>query len=297
MNKLPGYLNSNQSEKQDINSEFRNLITKIKTEGYESAPRDQKVKEVYMYTMPLDPTRVLLDFKTRPFNFKYLAGELAWYLKRERNIEYISKFSSFWSKLTDNRGEINSNYGNLLFGEQLHWCLNALKNDKNTRQAIAFLNRPQFQYQGNKDFVCTMYLNFFIREDTLHMKMTIRSNDMFFGLSYDAPFFSLILQQMRLWLLGTYPKLKLGTYFHYADNIHFYERHFEVADKIEQDVEAVSPNFELKHPLFTLGKTPEDIFFPTYTEMFFEKMEELIANNGSQEDFKAALDIFLVNKK
>lgn len=282
---------------KDINSEFRRLITLIKNDGYTSNPRGQEVKETFNEMLCLDPTKVLLDSKSRRFSYKYFAGELAWYLKRERSIDYISKFSSFWSKLIDTNGEINSNYGNLLFGEQLHWCLNALKNDKNTRQAIAFLNRPQFQYNGNKDFVCTMYLNFFIREDTLHMKMTIRSNDMFFGLSYDAPFFSLILQQMRLWLLGTYPKLKLGTYFHYADNIHFYERHFEIADKIEQDVDAVSSNFELKHPLFTLGKTPADIFFPTYTEMFFTKMEELIANGGTQEDFKSALDIFLVNKK
>ena len=195
MTKIPNYL-SEKEHKQDINHEFQSLISKIKNDGYESAPRGQKVKELYMHTMPLNPTKVLLDFKERPFNWKYLAGELAWYLKKERTVDYISNFSKFWGNLTDEGGEINSNYGDLLFGDQLYWCLNSLRSDKNTRQAIAFLNQPKFQYVGNKDFVCTMYLNFFIREDTLNMKMTIRSNDMFFGLSYDAPFFSIVLQQM-----------------------------------------------------------------------------------------------------
>lgn len=55
--KIPAYLNSKE-ENQDINSEFRNLITKIKTIGFESAPRDQKVKEIYFQTLPLDPTKV-----------------------------------------------------------------------------------------------------------------------------------------------------------------------------------------------------------------------------------------------
>lgn len=291
---IPSYFNSNFSKSQDINFEFRRLISKIKTEGFVSAPRNQNVKEIFMHVMSLDPTKVLLNFKERPFNWKYFAGELAWYLRRNRSIEYISKFSSFWSKLVNDKGKVNSNYGSLLFGKQLYWCLQSLKNDKYTRQAIAFLNQPRFQYSGNKDFVCTMYLNFFIREDTLNMKVTMRSNDMFYGLVYDVPFFSLILQQMRLWLLGTYSRLKLGTYFHYADNIHFYERHFEIADKIESDLNAVSPNFELMHPMFTYGKNANDVFILPHTEKFLNEVDNLIEKNGTNEDFKAALSIFLV---
>ena len=32
---------------------------------------------------------------------------------------------------------------------------------ENSRQAIMFFNQPKFQFKENKDFVCTMYANFF----------------------------------------------------------------------------------------------------------------------------------------
>ena len=128
--------------------------------------------------------------------------------------------------------EINSNYGSLVIGEQLEWVINSLRSDKNTRQAIAFFNRPQFQFEGNKDFVCTMYANFFIRNNKLNMKVQMRSNDMFYGLTFDAPFFAFLHQSVYHCLLDLYTDLELGNYYHCADNMHFYEKHFNLAEKI-----------------------------------------------------------------
>jgi thymidylate synthase len=153
-------------------------------------------------------------------------GELAWYLKKDRKIEYINNFSSFWLNIVDEQGNINSNYGNLLFGKQLQWSFDSLVKDKNTRQAISFVSRPSVQYPGNKDFVCTIYLNFWIRDNKLHMKVQMRSNDIFYGLSYDAPFFAFVQQTMYLWLRDKYKELQLGNYYHCADNIHYYESIF-----------------------------------------------------------------------
>ena len=285
---------------KDINIEFKRLISLIKKDGYESKPRNEKVKETFNELLCLDPTKVLVNFNSRKFSYKYFAGELAWYLKKERDINYISNFSKFWSKLTDENNEINSNYGNLLFGKQLKWAYECLKKDKNTRQAVAFVNRPKFQYEGNKDFPCTMYLNFFIRDGKLHVKTTMRSNDMFFGLTYDAPFISIVLQQMRLWLLPTYPELKLGTYFHNADNIHYYERHFEIADKIEQEKNICSPHFELKVNLFNFDENDDNkIIYSDYIKLFFNFMDYFLIRREktSQEDYKTALKILLVDEK
>ena len=57
------------------------------------------------------------------------------------------------------------------------------------------------------------------------MEVQMRSNDIFYGLTFDAPFFAFVHQHMYLWLKDTYPTLSLGTYTHFADNIHFYEQH------------------------------------------------------------------------
>jgi len=238
----------------NFSNQFTGIINKINDSGSESQPRNLKVRELIYGQFDVDSTQPFASFKDRAFNWKYFAGEVAWYLKKDNDIDYINKFSNFWKGITNpNTNTINSNYGSLLFGSQLKWCLDSLKVDNNTRQAIAFLNQPKFQFEGNKDFVCTMYLNFFIRDNRLHMKVQMRSNDIFYGLTFDAPFFAVVHQHMLLWLKETYPTLELGTYTHFADNIHYYERHFELSDQILTN--GLSDNqyiMDIKQPLFTL---------------------------------------------
>jgi thymidylate synthase len=238
----------------NFSNQFTGIINKINDSGSESQPRNLKVRELIYGQFDVDSTQPFASFKDRAFNWKYFAGEVAWYLKKDNDIDYINKFSNFWKFITNpNSNTINSNYGSLLFGSQLKWCLDSLKADDNTRQAIAFLNQPKFQFEGNKDFVCTMYLNFFIRDNKLNMKVQMRSNDIFYGLTFDAPFFAFVHQHMLLWLKETYPTLELGTYTHFADNIHYYERHFELSEQILTN--GLSDNqytMNIEQPLFTL---------------------------------------------
>ena len=237
----------------DFSSRFKNLIIEIEDYGDVSKPRDLEVKELLLADLEIDPTQPIADFKARSFNLKYFAGEMAWYLHRDNNIDYINKFSGFWKGITNpGTNEINSNYGSLVFNEQIGWVVDSLLADDNSRQAIMFFNQPKFQFKGNKDFVCTMYANFFIRNNELNMKIQMRSNDVFYGLTFDAPFFSFLMQTVYLILKkhDKYNSLKLGTYYHYADNIHFYERHYDIVDLIiEEDVEDVENNLILKEPL------------------------------------------------
>jgi thymidylate synthase len=238
----------------NFSNQFTGIINRINDSGSESQPRNLKVRELIYGQFDVDSTQPFASFKDRAFNWKYFAGEVAWYLKKDNDIDYINKFSNFWKGITNpNSNTINSNYGSLLFGPQLKWCLDSLKADDNTRQAIAFLNQPKFQFEGNKDFVCTMYLNFFIRDNKLNMKVQMRSNDIFYGLTFDAPFFAVVHQHMLLWLKETYPTLELGTYTHFADNIHYYERHFELSEQIlTNGLSDNQYNMDIKYPLFTL---------------------------------------------
>lgn len=238
----------------NFSNQFTGIINKINDSGLESQPRNLKVRELIYGQFDVDSTLPFASFKDRAFNWKYFAGEVAWYLKKDRDINYINKFSNFWKFITNpNSNTINSNYGSLLFGSQLKWCLDSLKSDDNTRQAIAFLNQPKFQFEGNKDFVCTMYLNFFIRDNKLNMKVQMRSNDIFYGLTFDAPFFAVVHQHMLLWLKEYKPTLELGTYTHFADNIHYYERHFELSEQILANGPSDNQyEMNIEQPLFNL---------------------------------------------
>ena len=277
---------------------FINIINHINETGTTSQPRDLKVKEAVLTDFVIDPKQPIANFPQRKFNWKYLAGELAWYLKQDRDVNYIGAFSNFWSHITNpNSNEINSNYGSLVFNaKQFGWVVDSLVADKNSRQAIMFFNQPKFQFEGNKDFVCTMYANFFIRNNALHMKIQMRSNDIFYGLTFDAPFFSFLQQSVYLKLKETYPDLELGMYYHYADNLHFYERHFDLASEIrfEEITPANEFTFILKEPF--LGYDGEKVFLTDTAITFIKEIDDSIddAEIGTKEDYKAILDKYFV---
>lgn len=261
----------------------------------ESAPRDLKVKEDLLTHLELDPRDCIADFKDRPFNFKYFAGELAWYLKKDRDVSYINNFSTFWKHITNpGTNEINSNYGALVFNEQMEWVVENLRNDMNSRQAIMFFNRPDYQFEGNKDFVCTMYANFFIRDNRLNMKLQMRSNDVFYGLTFDAPFFSFLHQSVYLILKDTYPDLELGSYYHFADNMHFYERHFDLAEDIISN--GIGNNYK-----FTLNEKMIDIVNGKFTvtdygQAYVDRCDAITADRQgdylNKENYKTLLGEF-----
>jgi len=269
----------------DFSNTFQEVISNIEQHGDISKPRDLEVKELLLAHLSIDPRRPIADFKSRAFNWKYFAGEMAWYLHRDTDVDYIGQYSGMWSTLTNpGTNEINSNYGALVINdEQIGWVVDSLLADKNSRQAIMFFNQPKFQFKGNKDFVCTMYGNFFIRNNKLNMKIQMRSNDIFYGLTFDAPFFSFLMQTVYLILKKNdqYKDLELGTYHHYADNIHFYERHFELANKIEDlDLtEAEETYLILKKPLVDYTKK-DGVFLTDEGIEFTKRMDQTQGAKG-----------------
>jgi len=129
-----------------------------------------------------------------------------------------------------------------------------------------------------------MYLNFWIRDSKLNMKAQMRSNDVFYGLSYDAPFFAFVQQTMCWWLIEKYPDLELGTYYHCADNSHFYERHFEIADNIMQKDPKDPIYFLLKEQLFNLNNG-QFILLPK-GQKFIEEVNELVIRSEENPEYK-----------
>ena len=283
-----------------INVQVFHLLEDLEAVGDTSFPRGFVTKEANLATLDINPLYSLMDFNDRHFNFKYFAGELAWYLKAETSIDFINNFSSFWKDICSS-GHANSNYGTLVFKpypstegryynssngkvseevNQLEWVFNSLVKDKYSRQAVAFFSSPHFQYPGNKDFVCTLYVSFWIKKDFLDMKVQMRSNDIFFGLTYDAPWFSTLHQSMYLNLKEIYPDLKLGIYYHCADNIHFYERHFETVEKILDSNLPESTLFRLKTPLFKFfqkgANSPYTVYITKEASDFQKKVEEIV---------------------
>lgn len=213
----------------------------IERPEYETAPRDQKIKEISdAILINEDPTSNLFLNDARDVPLRYLTGELLWYFSGRNDLEFISRFSSFWKNIANADGTCNSAYGYLLFNKkdasggmsQFQWAYDSLVKDKDSRQAIMHFNRPEHQYPQVKDFVCTLIGDFQIRDNKLNFTVDMRSNDIFFGLTFDYPFFTILQQQMYRHLKKVYPELEIGTYTHIAHSLHVYERDFETIENM-----------------------------------------------------------------
>jgi thymidylate synthase len=216
------------------------LIDLYNNPDYETEPRGLKIKENIGVTLILEnPQNCLYTSSVRSSQKKYIAAELLWYFIGTSNPDFISKYASFWNTIKDQFGEVNSAYGNLIFRSwnsygltQYQWALTSLLRDKDTRQAILHFNTPKHQYLENKDFPCTLYGIFHIRNNKLHFTIHMRSNDAIWGLPTDLAFFTTLQSQMLNHLKGKYPELEIGVYTHVVDSLHIYERHFEVVDNL-----------------------------------------------------------------
>lgn len=180
-------------------------------------------------------TRELLDVKfvltditknivsVRGISPSYLCGELLWYFSGMNSTEFISRFSKFWEKISDDGSTANSAYGYLMqkaFGfDQVETVIKLLKHDPNSRRAVINLNTPHPGVMITKDEPCTIALQFRIRKGNLDCTAMMRSNDIWFGTPYDVAFFT-ELQKYIAQRLG----VGYGWYTHFATSLHMYDK-------------------------------------------------------------------------
>lgn len=234
----------------NLNNDFQECLSVLMEHGMESHPRGTTTKELLNYNITVsNPRNRVISFRDRHTNLKYLLGEFFWYLGGSNYPDGILNYSKFWANITNSganedypEGTINSNYGHRLFGNfklidgsQWENTKAILKQDKDSRQAVQNIHLPPDRHHGNKDVPCTLTLQWFIRENALHLIVNMRSNDVILGFTNDVFQFTMLQEAMMLELRDEYPDLQLGHYFHNAGSMHIYDRHFEMAEKIISD--------------------------------------------------------------
>lgn len=206
--------------------------------GIESSPRKIKIKELLGYRFVLhDPLDNLITLKGFETNEDYAKEEFKWYVSGSNKISDLGKYAKTWEKFSDDGVHVNSAYGERIFGKhpqisinQWEWVKQKLKTDPDSRQAIINLNAAFDKERETKDFPCTVFLQYFIREDELHAITAIRSNDVYCGLRNDVPCFSWMQQKMADEL-----KVGIGDYIHFAGSMHLYENQWEKAKKLLEE--------------------------------------------------------------
>ena len=117
-----------------------------------------------------------------------------------------------------------------------------------------------------------------LRNDRLHAVLTMRSNDVIWGLPYDVFLFTMI-QEMLACELGA----ELGSYCHIAGSLHLYNQHERLAERVLEagltraapmprmsDLAGLSDFLEFEREMRTAGRS--DISLSAYWRQLAETL-------------------------
>lgn len=240
---------------------------------FRSSPRGLDIKEKLGVQFRItNPRNRLPQVKARNFSLSYFVAETLWYLNADDSTEWISYYAPFWSRISDDGKTANSAYGSRIFkthprigdGKIVQWdyVKEELRRDPDSRRAVIHIRTPNDSILNSKDVPCTLSLQFFIRNNKLHLHVSMRSSDIILGLSYDVPAFT-IMQE----ILANELNVELGEYVHTSNSLHCYERDFEMLEEIAKS------HVETSVPMNNLPKV-----FPVAEFIQIEKVTRELTN-------------------
>ena len=173
------------------------------------------------------PMDNLIEDQDRNWKWDYAEAEWQWYLSGDNNIsklgELYGKIPEIWKRMADKEGFVNSNYGwQWKREDQLDEVIEMLKTYPRTRQAAISIYDRKEGYMYDNDTPCTYAVQFTIIGQKLNMCVTMRSNDLWYGFCNDQYCFSKLQE-----LVATETGLLIGSYYHFAHNLHLYDNIIE----------------------------------------------------------------------
>ena len=215
---------------------FARACRAVLASGKPAAPRGKPTVEVLGASLILtDPRRRLVDVPpVRLINPAFAAAETAWILSGS-DAPWIYDYNERLAEYADD-GRLMGAYGPRLrrwhgTTDQLAQVLDTLSRDPGSRRAVIQLYDPETDARGHKDVPCTLGYRFFLRDDSLHMHTTMRSQDLWLGFCYDI-FAATVLHELLAGWLGA----RLGRYVLSVDSLHLYAADIPRAQNLPPEV-------------------------------------------------------------
>lgn len=186
-------------------------------------------------------------------NQEYIDKEIIWYHTHSNNINDIygddREPPQAWQYSANEYGEINSNYGRLIYSDKYYqqygMAVDELIRNSDSRRASMIYQRPsiwvEYDEDGKNDFICTNAVTYYIRDGKLNAVVQMRSNDVVFGYKNDYAWQLHVLNMMTedinasrkadrdLGIGGANEEdISEGTITWQVQNLHVYERHFDL---------------------------------------------------------------------
>jgi len=204
---------------RNANEAYEYLHNKILLEG---VPFDNTKALFNVGFYITDPMDNKIINKERNWKQDYAEAEWQWYLSGNKSIykleDIYGKVPEIWKRMADEIGHVNSNYGwQWDRNGQLDKIIQMLQDNPDNRQcAISIYDGKEID-SYSRDTPCTYAVQFTILNGRLDMAVVMRSNDLWYGFCNDQYCFSM-LQKM----VSDELKIEIGTYYHFAHNMHLY---------------------------------------------------------------------------
>ncbi len=229
------------------------ILEKLFSEGEIITTREMKTLEICNVNLCLrNPRNRTTNNSKRNWKLPLAIGEFAWHVSGSNSVDFITYYAKQWKNFSSD-GKIISRscYGHKIFKKENNgssqWTklIELLKKDKFSRRAVLDIYESD---NGNdyfaKDLACVNTVQFLIRNNKLDAIISMRSNDMIWGLPYDIYLFTM-LQELLSVELG----VELGMYYHNVGSMHIYDRHFNLAQDmlLEEKENKVSENLKMEN--------------------------------------------------
>lgn len=214
------------------------ILKELFQEGEYITTRGLKTLELCNLNFCLENPLYRITFnEARKWKHPLAIGEFAWHVSGSNDLDFITYYARQWKFFSEDGKVIDQScYGHKIFKQDSYgvsqWSrlIKLLKQDKFTRRAVLDL------YDSDrgidlfaKDVACVSTVQFLIRNEKLDAIVTMRSNDLIWGLPYDIYLFTMLQELLALEL-----NVPLGRYYHNAGSMHLYERHFELGQEMLQ---------------------------------------------------------------
>ncbi len=209
-----------------LDAVLHKLYVVLLDEGKPHTGSRGKTRELLSITIRISNPRARISISEDRGKLFSALGELLWYLSGLDTLEFIEPYVPAYADDAQN-GILEGAYGprllNLRGGiDQLDSIQKLLMTKPGSRRAVIQLFNAEDIATEFREIPCTTTMQFHLRHGMLHMSVTMRSNDAYFGLPHDVFCFTMI-QEIMARRLG----VELGEYHQYVGSMHVYEEYLD----------------------------------------------------------------------
>ncbi|WP_279006268.1 thymidylate synthase [Thomasclavelia cocleata] len=225
-----------------------------------------------------NPIQKWIYSRIPPISISFALAELVWIVNGKSESKIINFWNNKLSLFSGDSEYYHGAYGDRIrqhFGfDQLERAYYAFINNPDTRQVVIQIYDTCIDFPTEKgeprdaDIPCNICSILKIRNNKLEWSQIMRSNDILLGTPYNFIQYTSLQEILAGWL-----NIEVGTYNHYSDSLHLYER-----DKKRINI-GILDNM-INSDTLSVSKDVSDTLF----KEMYRRMELIVNSDVSEED-------------